>query len=104
MTESSCSRSIECLPGESDEDFIARIVATSGKPDTELAEFLRGILPPVARRDRGELMKTELSQVPVKLTAGTDGALWVTVDGADVQQITARINAVCDVLIKRPPW
>lgn len=38
---------LECAPGESDEDFIARIVAQSGKPDAELAEELRRILPPV---------------------------------------------------------
>jgi hypothetical protein len=39
------------------------------------------------------------SQVPATLTAGPDGALWVTVDGADVQQVAARISAVCDMLI-----
>jgi hypothetical protein len=40
------------------------------------------------------------NQVPARLTAGPDGALWVTVDGADVQQLAARIDAVCDVLIR----
>ena len=40
--------------------------------------------------DRGE-------PVLMKLTTGTDGALWVTVDGADVHQVAARISAVCDV-------
>jgi hypothetical protein len=39
------------------------------------------------------------SQVPATFTAGTDGALWVTVGGADVQQLAASINEVCDVLI-----
>lgn len=37
------------------------------------------------------------------LAAGPDGALWVTVDGADVQQLAARISAVCDVLIPAQP-
>ncbi|MEV6879560.1 hypothetical protein [Amycolatopsis sp. NPDC051128] len=47
MTER--SRGIECRPGESEEDFIARIVATSGTPDAELAAELRHLLPPVPR-------------------------------------------------------
>lgn len=34
------------------------------------------------------------------LTAGPDGALWVTVDGADVEELTARISALCDVLME----
>jgi hypothetical protein len=42
-------RGIECRPGESDEDFIARIVATSGLPDPELADDLRRALPPIHR-------------------------------------------------------
>lgn len=42
-------RGIECLPEESDEDFIARIVATAGRPDADLAEELRRLLPPIAR-------------------------------------------------------
>ncbi len=40
---------IECLPGESDDDFIARIVATSPDPDPELADILRRALPPIRR-------------------------------------------------------
>lgn len=32
------------------------------------------------------------------LTAGPEGGLWVTVEGADVHQLTARISALCDVL------
>lgn len=51
MAEPSRPRVIECLPDESDDEFIARIVATSGKPDAELAEFLRRMLPPVTWRD-----------------------------------------------------
>jgi hypothetical protein len=43
------------------------------------------------------------NQVPATLTTGPDGALWVTVDGADVQQLAARISAVCDVLIRAQP-
>jgi hypothetical protein len=42
-------RGIECMPGESDDDFIARIVATSGLPDPELADDLRRALPPIHR-------------------------------------------------------
>jgi len=48
MTAPACV-GIECLPGESDADFIARIVATSGKPDAELADDLRCALPPIRR-------------------------------------------------------
>lgn len=40
-------RGIECRPGESDADFIARIVATCGHPDPELADDSRPLLPPV---------------------------------------------------------
>jgi hypothetical protein len=36
----------------------------------------------------------------VTLTAGPDGALWVVVDGADVNQLAARINAACDALLR----
>jgi hypothetical protein len=39
-------------------------------------------------------------QVPVTLTAGLDDALWVAVDGADVQQMAVRISAACEVLIR----
>lgn len=49
MTAPECV-GIECLPGESDEDFIARIVATSPDPDPELADDLRRVLPPVHHR------------------------------------------------------
>lgn len=48
MTAPECV-GIECLPGESDEDFIARIVATSPEPDPELADDLRRALPPIRR-------------------------------------------------------
>ena len=43
-------RGVECRPGESDDDFVARIVATSGLPDPELADDLRRALPPIHRR------------------------------------------------------
>jgi hypothetical protein len=43
------------------------------------------------------------NEVTATLMAGPDGALWVTVDGADVQQLAARITAVCDVLISAQP-
>lgn len=36
----------------------------------------------------------------VRLTAGRDGALWVVVDGVDVDDVAARISAVCDSLIQ----
>lgn len=42
-------RGIECLPGESDDDFIARIIATSGELDPDLADDLRRALPPIRR-------------------------------------------------------
>jgi hypothetical protein len=42
------------------------------------------------------------NQTPATLTAGPDGALWVTVDGADIQQLADRISAVCDVLASGP--
>ena len=42
--------------------------------------------------------------VPATLTVGPDGALWVTVDGADVHEVSAKIGAVCAVLNRtRPP-
>lgn len=46
---------------------------------------------------------TPVGQVSATLTAGADGALWVIVDGADVEQLAARISAVCDVLIPEQP-
>jgi hypothetical protein len=39
-------------------------------------------------------------RVAVTLRAGPDGALWVGVDGADVQELAARISAVCDALTR----
>jgi hypothetical protein len=46
----------------------------------------------------------QADQVSATLTAGPDGAVWVTVEGADVAQLAARISAVCDVLNRtRPP-
>jgi len=42
-------------------------------------------------------------QVPATLTAGADGTLWVTVDGADVREVAARISALCDVLNRAHP-
>lgn len=42
--------------------------------------------------------------VRATLTAGSDGAVWVNVDGVDVHEVAARISAVCDVLNRaRPP-
>lgn len=41
-----------------------------------------------------------VSQALVRLTAGPDGALWVAVDGTDIQQVASRINAACEVLIR----
>ncbi|MFF4594160.1 hypothetical protein [Amycolatopsis sp. NPDC001319] len=42
------------------------------------------------------------NQVQATLVAGPDGALWVTVDGVDVEQLAASISAVCDVLTRLP--
>ncbi len=36
----------------------------------------------------------------VALTATPDGALWVAVDGADIQELAARITAACDALYR----
>jgi hypothetical protein len=36
---------------------------------------------------------------PATLIAGPDGALWVAVDGADLREVAARINAACDALL-----
>ncbi len=38
------------------------------------------------------------NHAPATLTAGPDGTLWVTVNGADIQQLADKISAVCDVL------
>lgn len=40
-------RDVRCRPGESIEDFIARVVATAPPPDAALADTLRCLLPPV---------------------------------------------------------
>jgi hypothetical protein len=40
----------------------------------------------------------QADQVSATFTAGPDGAVWVTVEGADVAQLAARISAVCDLL------
>lgn len=45
----------------------------------------------------------QAGQVSATLTAGPDGTVWVTVEGADVAQLAARINAVCDVLNRTRP-
>lgn len=37
--------------------------------------------------------------IPAMLTAASDGALWVTVDGADVEELAAKISAVCEALV-----
>lgn len=39
-------------PGESEADFITRIVAASRPPSAEGMELLRRLLPPAASRDR----------------------------------------------------
>ncbi len=46
---------------------------------------------------------TGANQFRATLAASPDGALWVTVDGADVQQVAAKISAVCDALISAQP-
>ncbi|GAB3156547.1 hypothetical protein GCM10027258_63150 [Amycolatopsis stemonae] len=38
---------IEALPGETEAEFIARVVAAAGRPGPELAAELRRLLPPV---------------------------------------------------------
>lgn len=43
------------------------------------------------------------NHVSATLSAGPDGELWVTVDGADIHQLAARISAVCDVLNREQP-
>jgi len=61
---------------------------------------------PNTTRNQGSNDEQEAQEagiVPATLTAGPDGALWVTVDGADVQQLVAKISAVCDVLIPAQP-
>ena len=42
-------------------------------------------------------------RVVMSITAGQEGRLWVFVDGADVQQVAARIGAACDVLTRARP-
>lgn len=39
----------------------------------------------------------------VTLTAGSDGTLWIVVDGADIHEVAAKISAVCDSLIPARP-
>lgn len=39
----------------------------------------------------------------VTLTAVPDGALWVAVEGADLHEVAARINAACDALLRAQP-
>ncbi|UOX89689.1 hypothetical protein MUY14_03360 [Amycolatopsis sp. FBCC-B4732] len=40
------------------------------------------------------------SGLSVALIAGPNGALWVTVDGMDIQEVADRITAACDVLYR----
>lgn len=43
------------------------------------------------------------SQVPATLSTDQDGALWVTVNGADIQQLAAQIATLCDIFIPAQP-
>jgi hypothetical protein len=45
----------------------------------------------------------KLDAPSVTLTAAPDGALWVAVDGADLHEVAARINATCDALLRAQP-
>lgn len=56
-----------------------------------------------SERDGGDTAPVT-SQATVTLTAAPDGAVWVVVDGADLQEVTSRIGMVCDALTRaRPP-
>jgi hypothetical protein len=79
-----------------------RTVSTpSEHSDTENTDALSIQVPSPRREDEHAAPTT--NQAPATLTAGPDGALWVTVDGTDVQQLAARISAVCDALITAQP-
>jgi hypothetical protein len=59
---------------------------------------------PWPRRGDGEDAAPVSDQIQATLTAGPDGAVWVTVGGADFYEVAARISAVCDLLnsVQRP--
>lgn len=79
-----------------------RAVSTpSEHSDTEDTGAL-SVQVPCPRREDGHTAPTT-NHVPATLTMGPDGALWITVDGTDVQQLAARISAVCDALITAQP-
>lgn len=79
------------------------VSAPSEHGDTEDTSVLSVRVPYPRRGDGRDEHAAPVIDFPAPLTAGPDGALWVTVGGADIQQLAEKINAVCDMLIPAQP-
>ena len=67
---------------------VSQADAVSGRAERDVLARIRG--------SDGQL-------VDAMFTARPDGSMWVSVDGADLQQLADRISAVCDALYPRQP-
>jgi hypothetical protein len=84
-------------PEDSRRSLQRPVSAPSGHGDMEDTGTSQTARVPQPRQSEGRAAPVT-NQVPVTLTAGPDGALWITVDGVDAQQLAAKISALCDVL------
>lgn len=68
--------------------------------DTEDTSATQTVRVPSPRRGDGDdrCLAPVANRVRATFTTGPDGALWITIHGADVQEVAAKINAVCAVL------
>ncbi|MFF1610939.1 hypothetical protein ACFVYA_24435 [Amycolatopsis sp. NPDC058278] len=74
------------------------------QPDTDRRRPVwQGTTEPEPEQAAGGSAPPKRGYPPVTLTPGPDGALWVTVDGADLQEVAAKIGAICDALLPATP-